>query len=304
MSKCRHASKLNAAKRIEELQIELEFALVDSTSTYNQISTIQKELSQAYRDEESYWKQKSRNTWLEEGDRNTKFFQACTETRFSRNRIVSIKDKHGNLYRGDVEVGHHAEEFFKDVYTTTQQSCQEDIFHDFQPTITLEMNAKLTAEISEKEIVEALDSIGPDRAPGPDGLTARFHQSCWDTVGAAVTTEVKNFFHSSYMKRSINLTNICMIPKINKPDTLSDFRPIGLCNVLYKIISKILVRRLKLFLDKIVSDSQSAFIPGRMITDNILIAHELMHSLKSRKHVSKTYLATKTDISKAYDRIE
>lgn len=95
-----------------------------------------------------------------------------------------------------------------------------------------------------------------------------------------------------------------MIPKIDRPTTLSDFRPIGLCNVLYKIISKILVTRLKLLLDKIVSESQVAFIPSRIITDNILTAHELIHSLKSRKIVSKTYMSIKMDITKAYDRFE
>lgn len=106
------------------------------------------------------------------------------------------------------------------------------------------------------------------------------------------------------MKAGINHTNICMIPKINNPITLSDYRPIGLCNVLYKIISKCLVMRLKRHLNSIVSDSQAAFIPGRLITDNVMIAHEIMHSLKTRKRVSQTYMAVKTDVSKAYDRVE
>jgi len=95
-----------------------------------------------------------------------------------------------------------------------------------------------------------------------------------------------------------------MIPKIQNPTTLSDYRPIALCNVLYKIISKCLVTRLKAHLDSIVSDSQAAFIPGRIINDNVMIAHEIMHSLKVRKRVSKTYMAVKTDVSKAYDRVE
>ncbi|CAA7031429.1 unnamed protein product [Microthlaspi erraticum] len=190
MSHCRRNTKLNAAKRIEELQIELEFALVNPNSNYNNIAEIQNDLSQAYRDEETYWKQKSRNTWLEEGDRNTKFFQACTKSRFSRNRIMSIKDNNGNLYKGDIEVGHRAEEFFKGVYTSQQQTSQHNIFADFIPTVNAEMNERLIGEVSDAEIKEALLSIGADRAPGPDGLTARFFQSCWDTVGTDVTNEL------------------------------------------------------------------------------------------------------------------
>lgn len=116
--------------------------------------------------------------------------------------------------------------------------------------------------------------------------------------------EVKSFFATGKLSRGLNHTNICMIPKNKCPKTLSDFRPIALCDVLYKIISKILVHRLKLSLDKIVSDSQAAFIPGRLINDNVLIAHELMHSLKSRKRVSQTYMAVKTNITKAYDRVD
>jgi len=119
-----------------------------------------------------------------------------------------------------------------------------------------------------------------------------------------VVKEVKNFFATSNMRSDINHTTICMIPKINNPLTLSGYRLIALCNVLYKIISKCLVNRLKVHLNSIVSDSQAAFIPGRIINDNVMIADEVMHSLKVRKRVSKTYMAVKTDVSKAYDRVE
>ena len=142
------------------------------------------------------------------------------------------------------------------------------------------------------------------QSPGPEGLTARFYQQCWDIVGEAICAELKSFFATGKLSPGLNHTNICMIPKNKCPQTLSEFRPIALCNVLYKIISKILVFRLKSSLDKIVSDSQAAFIPGRLINDNVIIAHELMHSLKSRKRVSHTYMVVKTDITKAYDRVD
>ncbi|XP_010462981.1 PREDICTED: uncharacterized protein LOC104743622 [Camelina sativa] len=166
------------------------------------------------------------------------------------------------------------------------------------------MNEGLMAEVSDAEIKTALFSIGPTRAPGPDGFNAAFYQHFWTIVGPAIATEVRHFFKTGIMQNEWNHTNLCLIPKITEPKAMKDLRPISLCNVTYKIISKILTKRLKSVLPNVVSESQAAFIPGRYITDNVLIAHEVLHSLRVRKRCATSYMAVKTDISKAYDRIE
>lgn len=151
---------------------------------------------------------------------------------------------------------------------------------------------------------KALFTIGVTRAPGPDSLTTSFNQQYWDIVGPSITTEVRWFFQTGMFPPTWNHTNLCLIPKIEQSKTMKDFRPISLYNVIYKIISKIVVQKLKPVLSSIISETQAAFILGRFITDNVFIVHEVLRSLRVRKICSNSYTVVETDISKAYNRIE
>ncbi|KAB2630222.1 hypothetical protein D8674_007741 [Pyrus ussuriensis x Pyrus communis] len=104
--------------------------------------------------------------------------------------------------------------------------------------------------------------------------------------------------------RRLNSTHIVLVPKTNNPDSVGQFRPISLCNYSYKIVSKILANRLKPLLSEVISSTQSAFVMGRQIQDNIGIAHEMFHFLKLRKAKSKFEMGVKLDMHKAYDRVE
>ncbi|XP_027062993.2 uncharacterized protein [Coffea arabica] len=166
------------------------------------------------------------------------------------------------------------------------------------------MNAKLTKEVMEDEIREALFSMNPEKAPGQDGMSPLFFQKFWNFIKSDIIPAIKAFFHSGHMLKSVNHTVISLIPKILHPTNLKNFRPISLCSVLYKIISKILANRLKSVLDLCISKTQSAFIPERQILDNVIIAHEYMHFLKNKRQGKEGYMAIKLDMAKAYDRVE
>jgi ribonuclease HI len=150
---------------------------------------------------------------------------------------------------------------------------------------------------------KALFSIGDLKAPGPDGLHAVFYKRFWDMLGEDLADEVLTALNSAMVPNGWNETTIVLIPKVQNPERVTQFRPISLCNVVYKVISKILANRLKQVLPDLISDNQSAFVPGRLITDNILIAYESIHAIK-KKQGKRGLCAIKLDMHKAYDRVE
>lgn len=115
---------------------------------------------------------------------------------------------------------------------------------------------------------------------------------------------VQQFFTTGVIDDQLRHTNIALIPKKRNPNFMTDLRPISLCNIVYKIISKVLANRLKQIIDSIISDTQSVFIPGRQITDNIMVAFEVMHYMKRKDKGKESWMVLKLDMSKAYDRVE
>lgn len=154
-----------------------------------------------------------------------------------------------------------------------------------------------------EEIFEVVRKMNPIKAPGPDGMTASFFQNYWDIVGHDMVRLVQNAFLSGIVLRSINDASIFLIPKVNQVSTFKHLRPISLCNTAYKIVSKIIAIRIKSFLNRIVSPTQSAFVPGRWIRENSILINEIVYSMR-RKKWDKGLVGIKIDISRAYDRVE
>jgi hypothetical protein len=141
------------------------------------------------------------------------------------------------------------------------------------------------------------------KAPGPDGFPGLFFKHYWDIVGSQVTASIQSFFRDGNLLPYINHTFITFIPKKQGACNFNHFLPISLCNFFYKIISKILVNRMQPLLAKIIDPAQAAFVPKRWIAENVVLAHEVVHSFKQTKR-KKCYVGFKLDFHKTYDCLE
>lgn len=304
ISKWKKRNPSNNLKLIESLKLRLEQAQGDDNVTSEEELEIKWKLCEAYREEELYWKQKIRALWLREDDRNTRYFHARTKQRRARNRITKLMDSLGNWIEMEEFLEHLASDYFNNLFTASETRDRDEAFRYITASVTHDMNNALTKTPTECEIKEAVFAINPEKAPGPDGMTSLFYQRFWPVIGKDIVHTVQEFFDSGELDTRMNQTNICLIPKTERPRTMAEFRPISLCNVSYKIISKVLSSRLKRVLPELISETQSAFVARRLITYNILVAQEMFHALRTNPSCQNKYVAIKTDMSKAYDRVE
>jgi hypothetical protein len=195
-------------------------------------------------------------------------------------------------------------QYFTNLFASDNNEVQQDFLDKITPKVSNEMNEMLTAQFSAEDVRKAVFSIGDLKAPGPDGLHALFYKKFWHLVGEDITAAVLQAINEKSIPEGWNETIVVLIPKVDSPEEVSQFRPISLCNVVYKIISKMMTARLKVILPDIISPTQSAFVPGRIITDNVLVAYECVHKIKNKRKGKSGLCAVKLDMHKAYDRVE
>lgn len=260
------------------------------------------ELDEILHREELLWYQKSRVDWLSDGDCNTTFFHLSTLIRRWRNNIVSIKGGDGVWVHEKNLVKKLFVDFFNNLFSEEGEgnlmAIPQDVFPELSPH---DWNA-LSKPYSKVEIDVVVSQMHPLKAPGPDGFQALFYQKNWELISPSVYALVLDVLAGKGIPKGLNDTYIALIPKVDHPELVTQFRPIGLCNVVYKIITKVIVNRLKPVLPGLISNTQASFVPGRQITDNIVIMQEVLNTMR-RKQGGKGYMAIKIDFEKAYDRL-
>ena len=254
--------------------------------------------------EEKMWKQRSRTLWLHKGDQNTRFFHSRASHRHRRNRIMELENLDGVLFLDEEEITNILVTYYHRLFNSTTPQNLEEALAAVPELISDEMNSLLTAEYVKAEVDEALKHMELLKAPVPDGLPPLFFQKFWSSIGEEISQVVLTCLNSSCIPSSINCIFITLIPKVKSPSRVSEFRPIALCNTIYKLVSKVITNRFKKVLFNIISESQSAFQFDKAISDNILIAFEMLHHMKTQKSKKADFMTLKLDMSKAYDRVK
>ncbi|KAF7807304.1 reverse transcriptase [Senna tora] len=251
--------------------------------------------------EEELWASKARLDWLQLGDSNTAFFHSSDINRRRKNKISAIKDSRGNWIYEFNNIREHIIDFFKDCF----QCRPIDEFPSLVlgPIVDNSRHPQLESILSSEEIKKALSDLKPFKAAGLDFFQPGFFQSCLGFLEKDLVLEVQNVFSSTRVPQEWNKTMICLILKCLNPSEIKNFRPISMCSTLYKVVSKIIVNRLKPLIPDLLNFNQGAFVPGRKTIDNVVVAQEIVNSMKKKRKSKAGWMSIKLDLEKAYDKI-
>jgi hypothetical protein len=256
------------------------------------------------RHEELWWAQRAKVQWLKHGDLNTKFIHYKASQRKRKNYVHSITDNQGITWKDSEHIFSVFNDYFANIFKKSDTQYSPELFKVVKDRISNDQYDYLDNNFTSLEVLEAISNLKSNSAPGPDGLTALFFQKYWDIIGSDILSFVLNILNNGASPSKINHTFISLIPKVNSPSLPSDFRPISLRNVILKIITKTIANRIKKVLPSIINEFQSAFLSGRLKTDNSLIVFETFHYLNKTRKKSNGFVGIKLDMAKAYDSLE
>lgn len=246
--------------------------------------------------EEKRWLQRSRCLWLREGDNNTRYFHKFASSRATKNAITSLNHE-GVTITNQTDILKAFQDHLKALLGSSSETATVNLAKLYP--VGLDLN-HLAAEFSEKEVHLAIKGLAPNRASGPDGLSNEFVKTYWEIIKPDLMKLFQQFYEGSLDLSEYNRAKVIFLAKNEGADTVRDYRPISIINIIPKIISKVLANRLSGSLPVLISTRQSAFLKGRFISENFIATRELLHHTA---HTKRPAIFTKIDFSKAFDSL-
>ncbi|KAL2904668.1 LINE-1 reverse transcriptase-like protein [Bienertia sinuspersici] len=226
------------------LQIQKE--LQDNPSN-SELCTKERKVTELYKKKLHYYvqflQQKARIKWWQEGDDNTALFHRSLRAQRLRSNLYSIYNMQGQLQHDPNSVSKAFLDYYEHLIGTTDEGGREQVLQEVVevgPRLSATQQERLIAPFTSAEVKDAIFSMDGSKAPGPDGFNAQFYKENWDIIGEMVIKSVMEFFQKGKLLKEINSTFISLIPKIDRPQNVSEFRPIACCNVIYKCITKMI----------------------------------------------------------------
>ncbi|XP_020242548.1 uncharacterized protein LOC109820765 [Asparagus officinalis] len=227
--------------------------------------------------ENSFYRQKANIKWGLHADKGSQFFHSIMKSKRHQNRVLSLYTKNGTRITELPEITSEFVQYYKNLLGNAKATIAVDPRVISNGRILTSIHRReLSSPVSRDEIKQALFSMSDSKAPGPDGFNGFFFKAAWNVINEDLFLAVEEFFDSGKLLGTFNTASITLVPKTLNPSSSTDFRPISSCNVIYKIISKIIASRMQKVMGYIVNDAQSAFVKGRLIFSNFLLAHELI----------------------------
>ncbi|XP_026428560.1 uncharacterized protein LOC113324453 [Papaver somniferum] len=250
----------------------------------------------------TFLKHESRNKWIKEGAANTGFLHAKLKIRQSKNSISELEDQDGNIISDQKQISEELIKYFEQKFKYKEVEDVEHMLNVIPEVITSDDQEMIEKVPDEEEIKAILFDMDQDSAPNPDGFSSCLYRSCWDIIHQEVVEAIQFCWRRRFIPKGLNSNFLVLIPKTEGARKPSQFRPIGLSNISFKIFRKILETRMGNLMHKLVSPQQVAYVKGICIQDQIILASELVNEMSSKRRCGN--VALKLDISQAYDSIK
>ena len=294
---CMQTNQKRILKEVEDLDIKDDRDALEESGRLRRMELLSN-LREVDNKLDSLSRQKAKANWCKFGDMNSKYYHTAIRWRRLKNEVKGV-EVGGQWCEEPEVVRREAKSLFETRFTATQALGVNLDSVEFK-SLPSETSTRMVTSFTEEEVKEVMWQCEGSKSPGPDGFNFTFIKKCWDIFKNDIMEAVQVFHETGVIPKGCNASFIALVPKVNDPLSLDQFRPISLVGVFYKIITKVLAGRMKEVLSLVIDEDQSAFLRNRGMLDSVLIANEVVEEVRRNR---RSALCFKVDYEKAYDSV-